>query len=159
MSREAGDQTAAWVVYRGDSPIGAGAGPHAAIADAVRRTGLRHSLDDDRVDGRLPGTTCRPVGRGELEAARARLPGRGLTLAEHAWCQGTMANEPVEDVWCDVAAMVLAAAAIVDPEHRRDGATVKFGDGSTLETTTIERPEGPGRLIRLPVGDATEVER
>ena len=70
-----------------------------------------------------------------------------------------MANEPVEGVWCDVAAMVLAAAAIVDPEHRRDGATVKFGDGSTLETTMMKRPEGPGRLIRLPVGEATRVER
>ncbi len=136
-------QSGGWIVLEGERLIGAGPGMHAAGADAKHRVG-----------GPAPDRPRRlvPVAAAELDLARTKLPGRGLTLAEAAWCEWLLVDAPTYGEAVVAGSSLPAAARRVDPTCTRDTDLIKFRDGSSVELLVMRR-RSDGRncvLARLP---------
>lgn len=132
------EETAGWILWEQDRPVGTGPSAHAAIADARRRTKCRENSRQ----------TLRPAGRTDLEAAAGRLGPGGLTTAEAAWCAGTQNATPAYRRPVDAARPVLQAAERLG--GRREGLQIEFADGSGIELVPLGEHVGGGQLVRLP---------
>ena len=136
-------QSGGWIALEGARVIGAGPGVHAAWAVAQRRGGGPGADRPRRVV---------PVAAAELDTARAKLPGRGLTLAEAAWCEWLLVDEPTYGEAVVAGFSLPAAARRVDPTCIRDTDLITFRDGSSVELLVMRR-RSDGRncvLARLP---------
>ena len=129
-------------MYAGTEPIGLGRGVHAAVADAVRRTGS------------LEARQCRmqPVTDCDRDTVAAQLGPGGISDAESAFCRGTMTSEPTYNR--PVAAMKTVLAAAHGLRARTDGDLIEFQDGSRIELIPVRKDLIPTyrstHTVRLP---------